>query len=395
MSALNCLDFLNNYADTLDSNAGIITGFRPRPVFFSGTNCSGTLWPPGPGQITDNLIAGVTYDNPASDQFGSMYIPGGWQVTLTSKGGFKAVFPKNVSQFPTLLTDVSTESSSNSEPLTNNVLDAEVTLPINPDKSTFTDTEWQLAMCTSQISTVVGARHLNSWQQGSRECDVFMNGFCQPVANMGCAPNSTEPQPLPNQYKPCVCLVEENCLRETFCEPGNTNSECANQDAFQEFIPVTCFGKLCSVEGYRFGRMQNQRCTITLCQQVINLIGENITVKGGSTIWCGNRSVPVTSVSPSAPQKPKDDGAIGLPVWAWVLVGVAVFVIFVTVPIAVIVYRRALKREIKNSAPSERSGLQQARKVKKTKTKTSSAADQTNSSGFASSSLSLPSTPGF
>ncbi|NBQ43224.1 MAG: hypothetical protein EBU23_12205, partial [Mycobacteriaceae bacterium] len=83
---------------------------------------------------------------------------------------------------------------------------------------------------------------------------------------LGCAANSTQPAPLPDACRYCVCLVEENCLKETFCTPGSTDTNCTTNDAFQEFIPVTCFGKNCSIEGYRWARMQNQRCNITLCQ---------------------------------------------------------------------------------------------------------------------------------
>ena len=359
MAATNCLDFLNNYADTLSANTDI-TGFRPRPVFFTGTNCSGKIWPPVSKQITDGLDASTTYNNVQGNDFGSMYIPGGWQVVFIGPPG-TTTFPPTETSLPTLLTDAAATPFSAAAPsssLSNNVSTAQVIYPINPDKTTISDTQWKLDMCTSQISTVVGARHLTSWQQGSTECDTFMDGYCAPVSGLSCAPNSTEPAPLSTQFKPCVCLVEQNCLRQVFCEPGNTNPGCVNDDAFEEFIPVTCFGRNCSQEGYRFGRMQDQRCNITLCQQIIRLVGNDIVVKGGSTIWCGNQSIPVGSVTPS----PSDvePGGVTLPVYAWVLIGVTVFILFVTIPLAIIVYRRDKKRRLENAPPSERPPLKPA-----------------------------------
>lgn len=350
MSSDNCLSFLNNYADFLSSNTDI-AGVRPHPILFSGSNCSGiSTWIP---QADAPVCDQTPYANPSGTSFGSIYIPGGWSVELRGSGTLK--LPNTPTDLPVLVTNTSELTFSDGSGITNAVSSAVITCPVNPNLTTYTTTEWKLDMCTNSISTVVGARHLTSWQQGSPECDTYMDGYCAPVASLSCEPNSTEPAPLPAKFVPCTCLVEENCLRDTFCEPGNTNPSCESNDAFEEFIPVTCFGKNCSVEGYRWKRMQDQACTITLCRQIINLVGQNIVDSGSSTIWCGNRSIPASSVSPT-PSSSVDGDGIELPTWAWILIAVGVLLVFVSVPLAIIVYRRVYKqRKLAQMAPSERS----------------------------------------
>jgi hypothetical protein len=90
--------------------------------------------------------------------------------------------------------------------------------------------------------------------------------------------------------------------------------------------------------------MLNKRCNVTLCQQIIRLVGNQIVVSGGSTIWCGNQSVPVTSVTPTpiptiGPEKEK------LALWEWVAIGVAIFLVAVVMPIAAILYTRSYKKK--------------------------------------------------
>ncbi len=347
MAATVCLDFLNNFADLLSSNTDA-TGIRPRPVMFSEVNCSGSAWPDP--TLTQRVDADTVYTNPSSTDLGSFWLPPGWQVQFDTPSGTITIPENGPQTLPLLVTDVSIESFASDLAAVNSIQVIYPFIDNSPEKGTLTDSDWKLAMCTNKISTTVGARHLTSWQQSSAECDTFMQGYCAPVSGRSCGAGKTVPDVLPLEFRPCVCLVEENCFKEVFCEPGNSNPSCANDDAFQEFIPVTCFGKNCSAEGYRFGRMVDQRCSITLCQQIINLVGSQITVRGGATIWCGNRAIPLTSTSPPAPTV-RSSGT-ELPEWAWALIGVAAFFLFIAVPLAVIVYRRAFK-----FGRSKRSGL--------------------------------------
>jgi hypothetical protein len=241
--------------------------------------------------------------------------------------------------YPVLLPDVSqlfyTSASGAKLPVKNKVTALQYAKVVNPPlKVPFPLTDWAFAMCNNQMVSTVGAQHISSWYQGSAECDQFMSAYCAPYAKMTCADLNT----LQSNFLPCVCLIEENCLRDTYCEPGNTSSYCASNDAFNAFIPVTCFGKNCSIEGYRFGRMQNQKCSVTICRQVINLVGEDIVFTGGSTLWCGNKSIPLATPTPSPTPPSTSSSGLSIPFFAWVIIAVSVFVLCIAVPIAVIVY---------------------------------------------------------
>lgn len=345
----NCIDVLNNYADFLNTHTDEKkAGIRPHPLFFTGVNCSGNMWPDF--QNTLDPVSGASLNNPSGTEFNSMYIPGGWTVILSGNGTI--TYPDNTgTKIPALITDVNTLIYPNTgQSLTNNVSTAIIQWPKKSDGvSTYGPGDWAYQMCMNEINTIVGSRHLSSWQAGSPECDTFMNGFCADVATLGCAPNSTEPVTLPVGKEACYCLTNENCLKQTFCEPGSTNPSCATLEGFQEFIPVTCFGKQCSIYGYRWARMQDQRCTITLCQQIISLTGSDIVVRGGSTIWCGNKEVSITPTPTITPTPSNTSESTSLPMWAWVLIGVGIFILCVAIPLAVLVYRQAAQKRIKDT----------------------------------------------
>lgn len=349
MSESGCLGFLTTYAQSLNGNP--VTPFdtvgRPHPIFFSGTNCSGSLWFPSTANFVPSLLSPIVVSNPVANPVSgtyiqSIYIPSFWQVGVSATTTDPIVyFPATPQPLPILLSD-----TSNVAPFGQVINRAVLLYPPGPNNTVIDDNAWQLSMCNNYSSTIVGSTFLSTYQQGSPECDTFMNGFCASVINLSCESGTTTAVTLPSNLIPCTCLVEENCLRDTFCEPGNTNPACAseNASAFQAVIPVTCFGKNCSVEGYRYGRMQNQRCNLTLCEQIINIIGDNIVVKGGSTIWCGNRAIPVTSVTPTPTVTPLPAGTVVLPEWAWILIGACVLLLFVAIPVAIVVYRRYRKR---------------------------------------------------
>jgi hypothetical protein len=259
-------------------------------------------------------------------------------VVLKSGSGNVKTLPGSLSTVTVaiLLSDLTNIEFDNvSSTILNQIANVTLTTPVYPTNTT----DWKYAMCNNLITTVVGGRSLTSWTMGSSECDTFMTGYCAPVAQNTCAPDSTNPAPLSDAFKACVCMVEENCLRDTFCEPGNDVPSCLSNDAFAEFIPVTCFGKNCSIEGYRWQRMLEQRCNLTLCQQIINLVGNQIVVQGGSTIYCGNKAftIPSATVTPSPPTPSNPT----LPDWVVLIIAVGVFFVVVAVPLAIVVYRRS------------------------------------------------------
>lgn len=327
----NCLDQLNAYASYLSARP-FINGPRPHPLLWTDFACSGDMLLP---QDTDPQTH-TDISNLYSPNFNSMYMPVGWTVTLMGPQGSKTYpEPGTTNNIPVLITDFSNLVFEGTQtPIKNNVTSVMLTAPQ-------TISDWKKQMCNNEISTVVGARHLTSYQAGSVECDTYMDGYCSDFKSVGCAPGSLQSAPLPADKSECVCLVEENCLKETFCTPDSTDPNCDSTDAFQEFIPVTCFGKNCSIEGYRWARMQNQRCNITLCQQIIRLVGDDIVVKGGSTMWCGNQTIPVVTPTVSASATPSGSGNPVLPTYAWVLIGVAVLIVAVVIPLSVVLYKRS------------------------------------------------------
>ncbi len=338
MSTTNCFDILNGYAEFLNVNTNI-PGVRPHPLFFSGINCSGKQWP----DITLDPASGQQYFSSTAppNQFGSMYVPAGWRALLVNTKSDEQSFPDTQQDLPVLITDASTRVI-NGRPILNDIVLVELFSPTyngNP----YTVIDWKLDMCQNKISSVVGAQHLVSFQPGSAECDAFMTSFCAPVSALSCAANSTEIAPVPDPYGPCVCLIEQNCLRDSFCLPNSTDPQCVNNQAFALYIPVTCFGKQCSLQGYRWGYMQQQRCDVTLCEQIINLVGNAITLKGGSTLFCGNSDI---ALSPTP--TPTDTGAasgVNIETWQWILIAIGVFIVTVTIPLAIFVYHQAQKRK--------------------------------------------------
>jgi len=329
---MSCIDVLNSYANYLSANPGYDTttddlASWPQPLVFAGANCTSSMYPAEADWSVQIPSGAITFT-----PVGSLYIPGGWVVILYY-GGTSIQLPIKATDYPLLITDLLSEYG------VSGVTEFTATGPVVTAPGGYA-VQWRYQMCMNQTSAIVGANHLTSWQPGSEECDSFMDDFCGQYKTTACGTiNGTDqPDPLPADKQACVCLVEENCLRATLCEPGSSLASCSTDDAFAEFAPVTCLGRNCSVEGYRWSRMQSQRCSETLCQQIINAVGTNIVLKGGSTIWCGNQSLLVASVTPTP--SPTKKGVDAVPTWAWIIIGVAVFVLCVAIPIAVIVYLR-------------------------------------------------------
>jgi hypothetical protein len=342
----NCLDVLYNYANFINANATStdVTGYRPHPLFFSGTNCSGEMWPPMASEPSvGTMVANPSKisGNPAA--FGSFYVPQGWSVTLYSNGN-SGQFPSAGTTLPLLIADVSTTLINSQY-----IINAVQTIMMNPPSSAPAIANWQFQMCTGSLYTLVGAQRIVAWRPGSIECDAFMTSYCAPVATQGCDANSTEVGVIESQYLPCVCMIEQNCLQATFCEAGSTNPSCQSNSAFALFIPPTCFGKRCSSQGYRWGYMQQQKCNLTLCQQIISLVGNDIIVSGSSTLYCGETAIPVALTSIVSPSvSPSDVVTAELEAFSttiWLLIGIVGFVVLITVPLAIIVYRRSAKAE--------------------------------------------------
>ena len=121
-------------------------------------------------------------------------------------------------------------------------------------------------------------------------------------------------------------------------------------------------GQQCSAGGYRWGRMLDQKCNVTLCQQVLDVVGDNITLSGKSELWCGNKPIDVTSrnnnnntATPTpTPETTAEESSkiLGLDQMIFfIIVGVAAVVLFILVPMTYLNIRNAARRRTAAQLP--------------------------------------------
>jgi hypothetical protein len=306
---MSCMDALSQYAYQYSANP-YAPDPRPAPLIFASTNCQGP-----PMNIVGNAIV-----VPPSSTVGSFWIPSDWTVSFSDGGTKTKSFGRNNNN------NVSV-TASNTNSLTyadGTVLYGHIAkISVQPPSQTLTD--WKVRRCLDLSYDMIGPENITSYQPASTECDNVMSSWCNHPEN------ATKIE--------CNCLVDEANLQATYCLPGNTSSLCADQ-TLSSMMPVTCFGKKCSQGGYRWARMLNQRCNITVCQQVISIVGDDIVVKGGSELWCGNRALAPNDVSPTPADDPPDTDTIPIPQWLWLVIIMAVFLVIVVIPVAVIIFRR-------------------------------------------------------
>lgn len=375
----NCLNQLTTYAEFLNNNTGggnpypavlssgsssvdysvvpdtQYTDPRPHPLFWSTTNCEGTLWPYYTYAINDQTIP--IGGNILSS---SVYIPAGWEVTFTS-GNLTQVF--GVQASPRLLSDLGLLFFPDSTINLQNA--ASVTLK---SKNLLTGNEYSLdqwmtdkCMGLTELGNYIGGQSLRSYQMGSNECDVHMASVCTDCVRTfdqarnkglgikGCVKTSANPN-----CKYCACLKDECENKFNFCTPDAKTDNCTDDDSLAEFIPVTCFGKECSQGGsYRFGRMMNRPCNIQLCKQVIDITGEKIASSGGSELFCGNVPQKVTAQTTPAvitpAEKPKENkgGFLSLSHTTLLLIGMALVVLIVMMTTGIILLRPSGSAQVK------------------------------------------------
>lgn len=321
MSGHSCLDYLTQYSYNLSANPENNPPW-PVPLFFRKTGCQGV---PISIDTTVTTPQDIT-DDGKNLEFGSFWIPPHWKVVLESKDAI--TLQDGVSMTTNNATFVLYPGTANQ--LKNNVKTVTVRQPVDATGTAITVQQWKLDRCMGRKQDIVGAEPLASYLPGSEECDAFMNSYC--LRNIDDSSNK-------QARADCACLIDEKTLRDTYCEPGNTSDLCANRETLPSALPVTCFGKNCSNGGYRWRRMMNQKCSITLCEQVITLLGDDIVIKGGSKLYCGNREIDVQTVTPTeaaAAAKPPTS----IPQWLWLVVAMSIFLVVIVIPIAVIILRR-------------------------------------------------------
>ncbi len=354
MANTNCSQVLLSYADFLNNNPD--SDFpRPHVLLFSEPNCGGSIWP----AFSQVPIEGIQLSPPFAPKLGSFYIPSYWQTILFNNSGSERIICSSFQ--PMLITDTKSFNFNNNIPdcsittyppvSTNSVKDDIYNIIMNSVVplvlDNYTTTCWKFDMCNSLITTNIGAQNLTSFAQGSLECDDLMTDFCNLDTGYTCRQNK---EPGNNFLLPeCSCLQDEKTINETFCQPGNTEQECQEAGAFQEFIPVTCFGKNCTLQGYRFSRMLNQQCNVTLCQQIIDVIGTDLSIDTNAILYCGTRPEPTVTPMPHSSTSQESQS---LPGWGWLLIVSGLLVFLVLLPLAIYIHRRS-EQEQKEDAESQ------------------------------------------
>lgn len=376
-----CYDKLRNYSDFLSNNDTQINSDNPlpHPLFFSDVDCKGDMWPSFDSFIDEKVpLSPVNFTT-----FESFYLPSNWQMFVQDAGGSSRLFCS--SQNPITIEDIDRVNydldianntcqtgDHNIDPTTvtlKNVIGEVQVQRVVPNTGRGTITSagtstgvgigieystdcWKYQMCNNQTGTIVGSNYITSWDMGTEECDLFMGGldnkggWCSETGGYPC--QRIVDSTVSNFTLPaCACLKDEQDLQHNFCQPNNTSSQCDSQGSFKEFIPVTCFGKNCSLTGYRFHRMQNQQCKMTLCEQTINLIGDSIVIDTESTIYCGTKVV--SDVSPTVTAIVINSGSGTLETYEWALIVLFTIVLFVLLPLSIILFRRSYQNDFQDT----------------------------------------------
>ncbi len=294
----NCLSVIQSYADFLTNSTDHASSI-PHPLLFSEANCSGLMWPP----FAEPPPMSIFVPNPfPSGQFKSLYIPPFWQVKLKNniptepltrlicssgspflEANAGGMFLDKFGTEPQCFGQADTDLDLTRPSLADNLGEIRFDLlkPNTGGAVAYSAECWLMDRCLKRVSDRMGTRVVQSFQPGSQECDDLMLTHCSGSNGGPCqvhqGPNSTLPE--------CSCLLEE------------TDLVCQGPDCEDEAVlPVTCFGGRCAVDGYIFGRMRNQKCGLTLCQQVVDIVGDAVAVNSNMQMNCGE---PVTTSTSS------------------------------------------------------------------------------------------------
>lgn len=341
-----------SYADFLSNNPDLAFP-RPHPLFFSHTQCSGSLWP----QFDDVVPINVRYNLPFSPNLEAIYIPAYWTVVLYKDpiAGSSVSRTFCSSNAPVLLSSLlniffntippncvfASPPQYTNESVFNNVRSIMMTSMVPLTTLVYRTECWQFDMCNQYVTTNMNGSNLTSYQPGSQECDSVMNGFCSAKDGYTCRLNQ---QAGDNLLLPeCGCVKDEMEIRDTFCHPGDTSQQCQDAGKFQQFVPVICFGKNCGFQGYRFGRMLSQKCNVTLCQQLINILGQNNAVDVQSVLYCGTKPPDPTPIDSNTVSDPGVNTSQTDLNWLYLTIGIVGYVVLI--PLSVLLFYRSMQNE--------------------------------------------------
>jgi hypothetical protein len=174
----------------------------------------------------------------------------------------------------------------------------------------------RLTACGDNKPLEFALQSLTNYVPQSENCDLVVTNYCDEDVNKqtDCDAPYTGPSI-------CGCFFNQTCLDEIF------------EDATVE-IPVVCFGRDCSSgPGYRTSSMVQGTCNAEICNETIELFGEELYNSGTTTLYCNETDY---NLDPSATPTPTDDsssGGIHLTEWEIIIIIIPSIII-----LAVIVY---------------------------------------------------------
>lgn len=237
------------------------TGVLPRPVVWRGVDCSGERRPESIDKWDD---AGAGIQN-IPWTFGSAWIPGGMSATFQktkTSGGVKKSTIIGTDQAELILTNAKylTGGPLSVDLDTYDYIGFEYLDRNGKSIGSIRDVKYEL--CTGGLDLVMSNDIYRGYAPQSAACDELISDICADTKD----PRSKAP------VHPCGCLKDEEKLDEIY----------PNQ-----VLPVRCMGANCASGGYVFDRMVNQKCDLTICREIVNQVGTNLSEDTSAIIFCG------------------------------------------------------------------------------------------------------------
>ena len=298
-----CDEALNTYSAYLEDH-----GLMPWPVFWTEANCGGQRLP----------LDGVSlYGEPAYE----------WGQAYDAKGNAKTLFCPEQTNFSMLVSSPETApteyhklditglpspefdaQAANVELLIKDTTDIVVfhsealgrftmdrMTSITPVYQGQTVDTFKRSMCNG--GTIGIGNSQGAFYPESPACDAYMTTYC--------ADNASK------DLNECNCFKDQKLLKEALPDV---------------VLPVRCMGANCAFSGYLTKEMASAGCDVTICEEIVELHGDDIADSSSANIFCGYRYYNVHS-SPTPSATPTSSG--DFPVYAWILISVGIVLIAV------------------------------------------------------------------